>query len=32
MVQEKDLTGAFAQHGTVLHVVLVRDPETKKSK
>lgn len=33
VVQEKDLTNHFSQYGgTILHVMVIRDPETKKSR
>ena len=32
VVQEKDLTEKFSQCGEILHVIIVRDEETKKSK
>ena len=32
VVQEKDLTKQFEQYGTIRHVKIIRDPETKKSK
>ena len=32
VVQEKDLTSKFEQYGTIRHVKIIRDPETKKSK
>ena len=32
IVQEKDLTENFSRFGKVLHVMIVRDEETKKSK
>ena len=32
VVQEKDLTELFSTYGRVLHIKIVRDQETKKSK
>lgn len=32
VVLEKDLTEEFSKYGTIRHVKIVRDPETKKSK
>ena len=32
IVREKDLTENFSQFGKILHVMIFRDKETKKSK